>query len=773
MDEEAQKRNTDCVYFLASPLTCKKGNECEYRHSESARINPRHCWYWLSGNCLNPHCAFRHPPLEGQPTTSGTESLTTSGSSNKSRVPCYYFFQGYCAKGDQCLFMHVPPFGGNQAVSNSQKTTKVTGMGAESQPVEKKAPSGADNGTVKPTSMQSTSAEVQLLTEDKRVAEVGSPQGHAKKRGQHAPERSLPEAGFSPINMLDASDNELSFFTRSHVHKVQPTDDWLDNDMESEEWLEESSPGFDVLVDDGPEQLGFQEEAEYLSNFDMEQGQELTHGRERIIPMTDEMLHFDYEGMHDDLCYTEGGNQYAYRSYDPYEEHIHSSYDQVNWHKRKTFDGRVPEGTVVSERRDLSLERYPRQSEKTDLRHRLGKIRRVDRTQIDDKSKRRLQSDSRSGDFQRGHRQRGNEQRYHHDAIARRQQVTRHSKMRVHSRTPSGSGSLPRGSVHEVEPNFEEIPEKVHRRSLSGRNDSSEHFRNRHKETERGRIYADVAASSESSVFRKPFNRNETGKNATDFAKPKTLEQIKEEKRKNALLGNGPRACDTSEESKTFFQSGQRGSQGAIPKSQIEPLDSLSGEERKINFSKVRVHESSKFPTFEGPKPLSAILKAKQKPKNDDIVAGTHAQGAGDISKRSELTGISRIPETDWKTPVLSSGAEKKVQQKGFSQGAKHMHESARNGSINVSSRVSTDFNEGDTLLQNNRMPVMRQNNGDLTMNGAINSHVDKGDTCLEPLKIENGGMTGNYKSESESDEEYLEEDEEDDFAKKLGGFFS
>ena len=49
------------------------------------------------------------------------------------------------------------------------------------------------------------------------------------------------------------------------------------------------------------------EEAKYLSNFDMEQGQELTHCREILIPMMDEMLQFDYEIMHDDMVYTEGG----------------------------------------------------------------------------------------------------------------------------------------------------------------------------------------------------------------------------------------------------------------------------------------------------------------------------------------------------------------------------------------------------------------------------------------------------------------------------------
>uniref|UniRef100_A0A5B7CDF7 Putative zinc finger CCCH domain-containing protein 17 isoform X1 n=1 Tax=Davidia involucrata TaxID=16924 RepID=A0A5B7CDF7_DAVIN len=60
-EEEALKRNTDCVYFLASPLTCKKGSDCEYRHSDIARVNPRDCWFWLNGNCLNPKCGFRHP----------------------------------------------------------------------------------------------------------------------------------------------------------------------------------------------------------------------------------------------------------------------------------------------------------------------------------------------------------------------------------------------------------------------------------------------------------------------------------------------------------------------------------------------------------------------------------------------------------------------------------------------------------------------------------------------------------------------------------------
>ncbi|KAL1568733.1 zinc finger CCCH domain-containing protein 17-like [Salvia divinorum] len=77
-EEELHKRNTDCVYFLASPLTCKKGSECEYHHSDIARVNPRDCWYWLHGNCMNLKCAFRHPSLEGYLGTQGPTSTEPS-----------------------------------------------------------------------------------------------------------------------------------------------------------------------------------------------------------------------------------------------------------------------------------------------------------------------------------------------------------------------------------------------------------------------------------------------------------------------------------------------------------------------------------------------------------------------------------------------------------------------------------------------------------------------------------------------------------------------
>ncbi|XP_031382517.1 zinc finger CCCH domain-containing protein 17-like isoform X1 [Punica granatum] len=115
-EEEMLKRNTDCVFFLASPLTCKKvtlenGVECEYRHSEIARLNPRDCWYWLTGNCLNLACGFRHPPLDlGNDAKAESTVLLhqSSATVKKTNVPCYFYYSGFCSKGEGCSFFHAP-----------------------------------------------------------------------------------------------------------------------------------------------------------------------------------------------------------------------------------------------------------------------------------------------------------------------------------------------------------------------------------------------------------------------------------------------------------------------------------------------------------------------------------------------------------------------------------------------------------------------------------------------------------------------------------------
>ncbi|KAJ0954494.1 putative transcription factor C3H family [Helianthus annuus] len=94
---------------MASPSSpsALTGSECEYRHSDIARVNPRDCWYWLNGNCLNPKCAFRHPPLDG---LLGAEVPTPVGPAVpqapvKQGVACIFFQKGFCFKRTSMPFL--------------------------------------------------------------------------------------------------------------------------------------------------------------------------------------------------------------------------------------------------------------------------------------------------------------------------------------------------------------------------------------------------------------------------------------------------------------------------------------------------------------------------------------------------------------------------------------------------------------------------------------------------------------------------------------------
>ncbi|CAL0324818.1 unnamed protein product [Lupinus luteus] len=258
--DEALKRNTDCVYFLASPLTCKKGNECEYRHSEYARVNPRDCWYWLNGNCLNPKCSFRHPPLDG---LIGTPPATASGpsvpllqhptpsathapyNSSKPAVPCIFFQKGLCLKGDRCAFLHGPtPNTSNKVVTQAS----MNNQGTEAQSFKKPFGSIEKNTQERKISHGNVTKPVGVLEVET------APQKKIFELKKHVPPQS---AGFededSRFNVTSTPPviNEPTVVRSSRLHQAYvPDDHSFHNGKDSDEFLRESSPGFDVLVDD-------------------------------------------------------------------------------------------------------------------------------------------------------------------------------------------------------------------------------------------------------------------------------------------------------------------------------------------------------------------------------------------------------------------------------------------------------------------------------------------------------------------------------------------
>ncbi|KAE9609702.1 hypothetical protein Lal_00006664 [Lupinus albus] len=260
MDEDLIKRNTDCVYFLASPLTCKKGFECEYRHNEVARLNPRDCWYWLSGTCLNPTCAFRHPPLDGH---TGTPSEPTQSPlpTNKTAFPCYYFFNGFCIKGDRCSFLHTP--------DDSFYTVKSM-----------KNDNGSTDALILENKTGATSTPTESHSDPALTALSGFKVQHKEDLQLSLPKNVKPQddcLGISSFEYKEATVTRSDSLSRgegfvhsiSHFCSEQSSDEQVNCHREPEErW--ESSPGFDVLVHDGLENLGYEDDSEYLPALDRE-----------------------------------------------------------------------------------------------------------------------------------------------------------------------------------------------------------------------------------------------------------------------------------------------------------------------------------------------------------------------------------------------------------------------------------------------------------------------------------------------------------------------
>ncbi|XP_027332457.1 zinc finger CCCH domain-containing protein 34-like [Abrus precatorius] len=270
MDEDLVKRNTDCVYFLASPLTCKKGAECEYRHNEIARLNPRDCWYWLSGHCLNPTCAFRHPPLDGH-TGVPSEPSPTSLPANKTIVPCYFFFNGFCNKGDRCSFLHGPgdsfitvkPLkndnGSTDALKLENKTSSGNTTGVASTPIKTQF----DRSLTAPKDL--SDFEFQPM-EDRQLPLSKNVKGHGDSL-----EISALESKEATATRSDSVFPDDGFVHNiSHLGTEQSSEEQVNSHIEPEERWESSphSPGFDVLVHDELENLGYEEDSEYFQVLD-------------------------------------------------------------------------------------------------------------------------------------------------------------------------------------------------------------------------------------------------------------------------------------------------------------------------------------------------------------------------------------------------------------------------------------------------------------------------------------------------------------------------
>ncbi|KAL9242426.1 hypothetical protein vseg_016421 [Gypsophila vaccaria] len=273
MNEEFMKHCTDCVYFLASPFTCKKGVECEYRHSDAARLNPVDCWYWLSGTCSNLNCPFRHPPLDvlNEESIEAAAPLPNQSTvpATKTTVPCYYYYSGFCKKGDCCPFLHEP---GDTFTWNSKTENLVT---------DAPIPAPGGKSTVKSDTVPIlTHAEIHPSEFKKAIISCDGSELQQRRPPQAAQEASIKNDQ-DPNNFVQSYGSEREEMVPVESVSLQPSEDsprrdgppnfvsdrssedLVDGNVVRDEWWE-SSPGFDVLVDGKTHDLAYEDDLEYI-----------------------------------------------------------------------------------------------------------------------------------------------------------------------------------------------------------------------------------------------------------------------------------------------------------------------------------------------------------------------------------------------------------------------------------------------------------------------------------------------------------------------------
>ncbi|XP_043695446.1 zinc finger CCCH domain-containing protein 19-like [Telopea speciosissima] len=746
-EEEFLKRNTDCVYFLASPLTCKKGSECEYRHSEAARINPRDCWFWMNGNCLNPKCAFRHPPLDGLIGTPGTPSVglsvppsqsvaspkmppgqTPAYSSGKPAVPCYYFQKGLCLKGDRCAFVH-----GSQPLSNPlPQHQEIKAATTVSEPLNPKKTYG---GLERCNQQQTTQENI------RKSIEVRPPPKPAMKPETSPPKNSIVKRNILPPTILDderpkymstnappnASGNSVPRPQLSR--QAQAFDDrFFQDGKEADEFLRESSPGFDVLVDDELR------DSDYYHAED-EFRRTASHEGRRLNSVND----FDYDRSVDYAPVTKY-DQEPYddpRGYDSYGQ----VQDQYAWEQRRA-SSEWTERPTMPEKRGFSRVENLDQIDESDLRQRLSKQRRVN-------GLRSAVSPDRHGDVHR----RDDRDRHSRDQ-RNRGRSSRDSRHIPHESSRSnrlhGRLTLPGRSSPDRNQNDSRLEREIDRGMNRSRLSPGRPPISSHQGRQEGRIKRPGQDDFREArnIRGGPNRRDEVDSNTSYFAGPKSLAELKSSK--------------VSESTEARHAKVRQGSQ--------------LKEQKNLKLGQLMGHQDSdgSLP-FEGPKPLSEILKRKREAETSYSGNSTGSQnGQLDSPKESGeiITGSSRMSAE--RETVQTSEPEKETNHQTHSR--KEDADPDIAAEDNEEGQITT---EGDDVVHEVESSDAQKGTELETEDGMMvdDAMEDQEDQELENFDHKDGEYDYEQADGGDDDnvdpEEYLDDEDGDDFAKKIGVMFS
>ncbi|KAE8682002.1 Pentatricopeptide repeat-containing protein, putative isoform 1 [Hibiscus syriacus] len=655
-EEEALKRNTDCVYFLASPLTCKKGIECEYRHSEYARVNPRDCYYWMNGNCMNQKCGFRHPPLDGllgNQVPAPASSSVPSSHITATPTPASY------NQGDLCAFLHGP--------STSNKSLLPTALNGPSK--SNKAPQPTNFTATEPNSSKKTfgAAESSQL--------LKFPQTNVSKTVGVPPEELPQYKGTYTTSIVNGS-----VMGRSNcLHQPHVSDEPSFHDCkEIDEFLRECSPGFDVLVDDEHGDSDFYHGEDRYGGARGPEGRIVNEYDIGHAANYDAVVDVDREMSHDE------------RGYDSFD-HVQGNY---GWDQRRASSERISLGPSTFERRGYSRPHSPDLVEESDLRHRLSKHKRLN-------SLRSVVSQDHALENHEG-------ERNYHGSLRDSYHLPPHESY-LSSRLQARIKLPGRSTVNGIDSHSErEIERGRNWGRLSPRKPTTSH-QGRLCDRIRGRVEGEYNNKDGRRFGGSRIRREIMDERSADFAGPKSLAELK--------------VCKKTD-NKDRLSLGKR-------KSIIE-----DSQQTKGGIS------------FEGPKPLSEILKRKR--KSDPAAAGSgmaavHKEDVNRKQSKETLNGSS----TNTVVSLAPEEANRKEESKP----------------------TYADIRTVEVAGGESSQPKIRENEtkdgiiGDVTTENDEHEADDQGDGDYYYEQ-------GNEGENNYGEEEYMEDDG-DDFEKKLGVMFS
>ena len=696
-------------------------------------------------------------PLDGRPVTGGAPMVPPAGTVparapavTKASTPCFFFSQGYCAKGDKCPFQHGGSTGhasSGQQPGPNMRASKTVYAGHM---VKKTGNYGSavvkmDEGAQEGTGVPEMRPESSVLP-NKSLPQVEKKEGqHAGSLSQNGSPKGRPEAA-APSKTNPTATSGAGASSRLRVRQLHSGDERFSNGLKGEDCWEESSPGFDVLVNVGPDQM-YDEGGQYQSGHEAEGEHGRSQRRGRRMYPTDHFDQYgsDYMGGVDQSGFAVGG-QYSHGGY--HEGYGHEGPDPMLYNTQGMPFGMRAEGPEGGRDRmvlNFEVEGGGRigKDQKQMLKrqrsdgHPAGKNARRPRIEPgqDDYFLRRMQEEA----------QRSHEMHLRQQLVMQQQQGIGKGKPN-NGRRPNDRLSAEMGRRLEPNPNLESLDRTTQNGGMGlTEQEMLKGESHRAGEGEKHRMDTDRRLQSEAAMVVDDQKGHQTKQKKevppTTFAGPKSLAQILAEKRKATAAVSVVESVNSPVESQTRDQS----SSIDLTPHDSTSVDTTLGEERKIRLEKVVGHpESTKPVAFVGPKSLSDLLQAKRQEGNA-------------VSIRSEITHGG-----DDSMVLPLSDARREVTNYEYVT------------AINETKRMNNEPAENNGDEAQNDM-VAGEGGVDSSMeidNLTSDAHRLGG---IYEVKIDTDafGLENKSSVDLEEDEEYTVDDEDDDFAKKLGGFFS